>query len=328
MDKLWYPRSQVWHYVLWPLALPYAFVAVLRRWFYKLGIFKVHKLGLPVIVVGNLSVGGNGKTPLVVALCKYLRRHGYKPGIVSRGYGGKTRRWPQLVTKDSDPVQVGDEPVLLAMQTGCPLVVAPNRVKAARMLSANHDVNIIISDDGLQHYALARNIEIVVINGRRKLGNGLCLPVGPLREPLARLKSVSMQVVSDGVCDAGQLALKSRLGLVYRQGAIDRKLAPHSGPVAAVTGIADPTRFFNSLRKLGFKFTENVFPDHHPFDRQDLQSLTDLPIVMTEKDAVKCQAMTDLPLWSLPLEFELDSAFCAELDAQLSKLDCNNSPHS
>ncbi|MCC9002187.1 MAG: tetraacyldisaccharide 4'-kinase, partial [Candidatus Competibacter sp.] len=196
--------------LLWPLSLLFGLVARIRRFLYRNNVLKSVGLSVPVIVVGNISVGGTGKTPLVAQLVELLRDAGYKPGVVGRGYGGQSTQWPRSVMADSDPVQVGDEPVLLARRCRCPVVVGPDRVVAAQLLYETYDCNVIISDDGLQHYRLRRDIEIAVVDGFRRFGNAACLPAGPLREPPSRLREVDF-VVSNGAA-RGQEYLMSLCG--------------------------------------------------------------------------------------------------------------------
>jgi tetraacyldisaccharide 4'-kinase len=195
--------------LLWPLSLLFSLIVRARRRFYQLGIFKSIAVGAPVIIVGNICVGGTGKTPLVARLVELLREAGYKPGIVSRGYGGRSKEWPRHVSIESNPLEVGDEPVLLAQRCRCPVVVDPDRVNAAQALFARYDCNVIISDDGLQHYRLQRDIEIAVIDGLRRLGNGACLPAGPLREPSSRLREVDF-VIGNGAARGGEYLMSLR----------------------------------------------------------------------------------------------------------------------
>ena len=195
LQRLWYQRSP-WILLLLPLSGLFCLLVWLRRKGYALGVFPSYALDVPVLVVGNITVGGTGKTPLVAWIAEYLQTLGYQPGIVSRGYGGKAQHWPQQVRPDSDPVMVGDEAVLLARQCHCPMAVGPDRVATAQSLVEHHQVDIVISDDGLQHYALRRDVEIAVIDGVRRFGTGYCLPAGPLRESMARLKQVDLLVAN------------------------------------------------------------------------------------------------------------------------------------
>ena len=202
LEKRWYSTSTP--LLLLPFEWLFRLLVLLRRLAFRLGLKPSYALPVPVIVVGNISVGGTGKTPLVVWLVSLLRKAGYHPGIVSRGYGGKAERWPQQVRPDSDPQTVGDEPVMLAQRCACPIVAAPDRVAAAKLLLKHTKCDLIITDDGLQHYRLKRDIEIVVVDGERRFGNGHCLPAGPLREPQSRLAEVDF-VIANGLAGRGDL---------------------------------------------------------------------------------------------------------------------------
>ena len=259
-------------------------------------------LPVPVIVVGNIAVGGTGKTPLVVWLVRRLGEAGLRPGIVSRGYGGRPAREPRLVTAASDPAQVGDEPVLLAARTGAPVAVAVDRSAAARCLLARHGCDILISDDGLQHYRLPRDLEIAVVDGARRLGNGLCLPAGPLREPASRLGEVD-QVVVNGTPGTGELAMGvvGDTAVSLQDPQTVRTLDRFAGQsVHAVAGIGNPSRFFELLQDSGLRVVPHPLPDHHRFTAGDV----DLPgtVLMTEKDAVKCRGMADGRHWYVPVD--------------------------
>lgn len=315
---LWHTRTPlVW--LLLPLSALYCAVVSGRRWAYRVGIRKIRRLDVPVIVVGNLTVGGTGKTPLVTWLAQFLRQHGYRPGLIARGYGGKASQWPQAVTAESDPALVGDEPVLLARATGCPMRVAPDRVAAARALLAEHDCNVILSDDGLQHYALGRDIEIAVIDGERRFGNGHCLPAGPLREPASRLKDVDL-IVANGAAQAGEFAMQVHAGEAINLVSGERRaLESFRGqPVHAVAGIGHPARFFTALQDAGLTVEPHAFPDHHAFRPEDL-AFDDGAVLMTEKDAVKCRRFALPYLWAVATRVELGEAFGARVLALLHR---------
>jgi len=276
--------------LLLPLAGLFRLIATLRRLCYRYGPCRVQRFPVPVIVVGNITVGGTGKTPLVIWLARHLREQGWKPGIVSRGYRGKASNWPQQVRPDSDPVMVGDEAVLLAAGTGCPVCVGPDRPAAVQQLLAFQGCDIVISDDGLQHYALGRDIEIVVVDGARRLGNGLPLPAGPLREPASRLNNVDLVVVQGSARD-GEFDMQlvdSRVQPL--RGGDARPLADWAGrEVHAVAGVGHPQRFFDALTAAGLQVTAHAFPDHHGFKPDELAFADDRPLLMTAKDAVKCR---------------------------------------
>lgn len=296
---------------LWPLSLVFGVVVRLRRLLYRQGLLKSVGLKTPVIVVGNISVGGTGKTPLVARLVDLLRAAGYRPGIISRGYGGQSPHWPCTVTADSDPEQVGDEPVLLARRCRCPVVVGPDRVAAAQQLVETYDCNMIVSDDGLQHYRLRRDIEIAVIDGFRRLGNAACLPAGPLREPPSRLREVDF-VVGNGAARGQEylMSLRGDVALHLTDPCISSVLAHfRESTVHAVAGIGDPWRFFDHLRHARLRLLEHPFPDHHPFRREDLHFHEDLPVLMTEKDAIKCRDIGPENSWYVPVSARLDPEF-------------------
>lgn len=323
MKKLveqWYsPQAPLW---LLPLSWVFSLLVLLRRLAYGAGVLRSQRLPVPVIVVGNISVGGTGKTPLVVWLVKLLQQAGYRPGIITRGYGGQAQQWPQQVAPGSDPLLVGDEPVLLAQRCGCPIVAAPDRVAAARQLLEHSGCDILIGDDGLQHYRLRRDIEIVVVDGVRRFGNGHLLPAGPLREPLSRLRRVDYVVVN-GVAASGELAMELLPGMLSSLSDSDRtaSLADfHGQQLHAVAGIGNPSRFFDLLRREGIPVIEHPFPDHHRFVAEDLAFADGLPLLMTEKDAVKCRRFADARMWYLPVEARLDHSFAARLLRQLNGL--------
>ena len=254
-----------------------------------------------MIVVGNISVGGTGKTPLTVWLVEELKARGWQPGIVSRGYGGDSEVYPMLVTADSSPSQVGDEPVLLARRTGCPLVVDPQRVCAAQTLIEDHKVDIIVSDDGLQHYALARDVEIVVIDAQRRCGNGMLLPAGPLREGRSRLQQVDA-VLINGADDAETGFTLSYDEISNLRTGEKRSLRDLQGTVLhAVAGIGNPERFFSNLEDAGLSIERHAFPDHHSYFVDDISYADGQPVLMTEKDAVKCRSFADDSHWYLPV---------------------------
>jgi len=293
IEKIWYEKKfKALAYLLLPLSAIYYLIITLRRSFYR----NPQKLAAPVIVIGNLTVGGTGKTPLVIHTVEKLKREGKKPGVISRGYKGRAKTWPQIVNADSDPVLVGDEPVLIALKTGVPVCVGPNRVASAQKLINEFNCDVIISDDGLAHYALARDEEIVVVDGLRKFGNGFLLPAGPLREPRSRLKTVN-KILVNGV------DFKLAPGKIYQisnpEKTIEiKELLNHN--LHAVCAIGNPQRFFNSLAELGLKFTPHAFPDHHFFTKKELDF--DGLVIMTEKDAVKCRKFCNAKIYVLSVD--------------------------
>ena len=305
----WYSRGAI-AWLLWPVSLLFGWIVFFRRLFYKLRFFKSHDAGVPVIVVGNLTAGGSGKTPLVLRVAEILRENRWKPGIVARGYGGSAPQ-PREATIASDPAEVGDEPMLLARRSGCPVWVAPDRVAACRALRDQHpDCNVIITDDGLQHYALRRDFEICVVDGRG-FGNGFLQPAGPLREPASRLRSVDA-VVANG--DAGvkgyRMALEGEKLVRFTDASDVRTAKSFAGKrVHAVAGIGDPQRFFLQLGHFGLRVVPHPFPDHHPFSARDFEFGDEDPVVMTEKDAVKCKRFAQAHYWVFPVSASLDPAF-------------------
>lgn len=314
IEHIWYhdPITGTW---LMPLGFLFNDAARFRKFLYRLGVLKTHKLPVPVIVVGNITVGGTGKTPLVIWLAQQLQQAGFKPGIISRGYGGRSQSWPQKVTADSDARQVGDEAVLLAKQTGCPVAVGPLRAAAAKLLVQDDGCNLILSDDGLQHYALARDIEIVVIDGERRFGNGYCLPAGPLREPVSRLQSVDFIVVNGAKSAANEFAMQLVGNMAVNLVSGEQKpLASFAGvDCHALAGIGNPARFFQQLASAGIKYQPHRFPDHYAYQQQDITFADSRPVLMTEKDAVKCTAFAGRQHWYVPVTAVPEPAFVEQL---------------
>lgn len=283
----------------------------LRRTAYRTGRKPITRLPVPVIVVGNLTVGGTGKTPLVIWLAGLLKSHGYRPGIVSRGYGGRSLPRPVAVDADTKVEVAGDEPILLAHRSHCPVYVFPRRAEAAQALLADTDCNLVIADDGLQHYALGRDIEIAMVDGLRGFGNRHCLPAGPLREPPGRLDEVDL-IVHAGRGPAGGMVmtLEGDSAENLLDPARRLPLAEFAGrPVHALAGIGHPERFFEHLRRQGLTVQGWAFPDHHPFRRADLAFAGAEPLLMTEKDAVKCQQFAAPNHWQVRVEARLPAAF-------------------
>ncbi len=272
------------------------------------------RLSVPVVVVGNISVGGTGKTPFVIWLVGQLRRWGWRPGIVSRGYGGKAPAYPYTVTPQTDAAVCGDEPLLLARRLGVPLLVDPDRRRAAQALIEQHGVDIVVTDDGLQHYRLARDFEICVVDGKRGLGNGWLLPAGPLREPPSRLENVGLVVVNGEGWNpppASAPALRMRLALGEAWPLAGGPAMPlfrwYGKTVHAVAGIGHPQRFFDALAEEGIDVVAHPFPDHHRFRVEDLDFGDELPVLMTEKDAVKCLAFAPATCWAVPADARIDA---------------------
>ncbi len=256
---------------------------------------------VPVLVIGNITVGGTGKTPLALHIIEQLKARGWRPGIVSRGYGGNAPSYPFSVSANTDPELAGDEPVLLAARSGCPLVVDPVRSRAGITLVTEHKVNVIISDDGLQHYALARDLEIVVVDDKRRFGNGMLLPAGPLRESPNRLARVDAVLVNGASGDEAGFELEPG-SLRQVGGQQEMRLEELRGQkVHAVAAIGYPERFFSTLEQSGIQLLRHAFPDHHAFTADDVQFDDELKILMTEKDAVKCRLIANDKFWYLPV---------------------------
>jgi len=317
----WYSKSKLTLFLL-PLSWLFCLLVQCRRFFYHLKIFRIYQLDVPIIIVGNLTVGGTGKTPLVIELANLLKKHGYRPGIISRGYGGKARSWPQQVRWDGDPSIVGDEAILIARRTLCQMAVGPDRVASAKSLLKYTDCNVILSDDGLQHYALGRDIEIAVIDGIRRYGNEKCLPAGPLREPVKRLEQVNFKI-TNGIAGPEEFAM------VYKTQQLRRADDPEvtlnlsdlkKQTVHAAAGIGNPKRFFDQLRLSGLNIVEHAFPDHHPFKKTDLDFGEIQPIIITEKDAVKCQRFYLHNVWYQPIKANLDNQFIEQLLVMLERI--------
>jgi len=318
LERQWYRISPL-HLLLWPLSVLFSALAALRRLLYRLGLLRATRLPVPVIVVGNINVGGTGKTPLVIWLAELLHAHGFKPGIVRRAYGGSARL-TRSVAADADPRVVGDEAVLLARRCGCPVWIGVQRAATARaLLAAQSDCNVIISDDGLQHYALERDLEIAVVDGARGFGNGMLLPAGPLREPPSRLNRVDALVINGAALFPRELLPSTvpAFEMTFGGRIFYDVLNPHqqAGPghfagqrVHAVAAIGNPQRFFNHLRELGISFVAHPFPDHHAFTAADFASCGNDSVLMTEKDAVKCERFCNENFWALPVDVETDPA--------------------
>lgn len=309
LQAIWYQGGPA-PLSLRPLSWLFGLLVWLRRGLYRVGVLRTERLPVPVIVVGNLTVGGTGKTPLTLWLAGELRALGLRPGIVLRGYGGRASA-PQLVDADADAVSVGDEALLLARRSGCPVAVGRDRVAAARLL-LGQGVQLIIADDGLQHLRLGRDVGIAVIDGVRGFGNGRLLPAGPLREPVSALARAALVVQNGGEGSRYPGALRMQLAgelLLPLQAPPGATGAAHGLPLAqwrgrsvhAVAGIGNPERFFASLRAAGLELRPHAFADHHAFSAADLAFGDDLPVLMTEKDAVKCRSCAGPQHWYLPV---------------------------
>jgi tetraacyldisaccharide 4'-kinase len=320
LERAWYgPRQKLMF--LWPLHCVMSALVAFRRFAYRAGWFKSVRINVPVIVIGNITVGGTGKTPLTVFVIQQLQQWGFSPGIISRGYGGKSAHYPLWVTHTTLAQECGDEPLLLARQTGVPLVVDPNRVRAAQTLR-EQGCNIIVSDDGLQHYRLQRDIEIAVIDAVRQVGNGWLIPAGPLREPLSRLTQVDLRVGNGAsIPILGEHAMQLHMSVIKSlEGQHEQTLSSWQGKrVHAVAGIGNPERFFAQLEQCGLQVERHALADHHHYQTSDFK-WTDAPVVMTEKDAVKCQGFELENLWYVPVQAQLSAKFVAALKAKMQKI--------
>lgn len=306
--KSWYERAW-WLILLRPLEVFYRLATSQRRGLYQRDIRKAYRASVPVVVVGNITVGGTGKTAVVISLIEELREQGLTVGVVSRGYGAVPTLRPKRLDQLSTAEQVGDEPVQIYRRTGAPCAVAVSRAEAARLLLKECELDLIISDDGLQHPTLHRDLEIALLDNKRGIGNGFCLPAGPLREPVDRLWTVDFLLYRHGenaetAVRYVPLALVSVATSEHRAPAV----ASLQANVHAVAGLGQPDQFFDFLRDLGFQPEEHPFPDHHKFEAADLAGLADMPVLMTEKDAVKCKDFADDNVWYLKIDAQLPPA--------------------
>ncbi|CNE16807.1 tetraacyldisaccharide 4'-kinase [Yersinia similis] len=315
IERIWSGQSRL-YLLLLPLSWLYGAVTWLIRASYRLGLCSAWRSPVPVIIVGNLTAGGNGKTPVVIWLVEQLQQRGYRVGVVSRGYGGKSAVYPLLLSDDTTTAQAGDEPVLIFQRTGAPVAVSPKRAEAIKELLQSHVVDFIITDDGLQHYALQRDFELVVIDGVRRFGNGWWLPAGPMREREGRLRSVDAVITNGGLAAEGEIPMQ----LVARQAVNlvtgERQSAEQLQHVVAMAGIGHPPRFFATLNLLGIKpENEHAFADHQDYALAKLSLLTSGSqiLLMTEKDAVKCRAFALPNWWYLPVDAQLPSDRADEL---------------
>lgn len=327
LNELWY-REHAGPSLLQPLAWLYQAGLAARQRAYRSGWLRAERAGKPVVVVGNVTVGGTGKTPLTIWLARELTGRGVSVGIVARGYGGRHSAQARTVQPGTHWREVGDEPLILARRSACPTVVAAERVAGARLL-ASRGVDVIVADDGLQHLRLARDFEIVVVDGARGFGNGRLLPAGPLREPVGRLSRADLVVVNGEPVHASLAPLLAagralRMQLVAQEAVSLDALAARRALIAfrgqrvhAVAGIGNPQRFFAELRGCGLEVLEHPFPDHHPFEARELEFGDELPVLMTEKDAVKCAAFANPRLWYVPVAAQFTGGDARDLLARV-----------
>lgn len=322
IERIWSGSSLV-YLLLLPLSWLYGLVSGLIRLSYRCGLRKSWRAPVPVVIVGNLTAGGNGKTPMVIWLVEQLQRRGYRVGVVSRGYGGKSAVYPLVLDAQTTTRQAGDEPVLIYQRTGAPVAISPKRAEAVQALLNQGELDLIITDDGLQHYALQRDFELVVIDGVRRFGNGWWLPAGPMRERVSRLKTVDACVANGGVAQQGEIAMKLQAQDAVNIASGERRPAIELPHVVAMAGIGHPPRFFATLEKLGVEVEREVaFADHQEYNHGQLAALASQgqTLLMTEKDAVKCRAFAQPDWWYLPVEAILPTEQAEQLLQGILKL--------
>ncbi|NDO80459.1 tetraacyldisaccharide 4'-kinase [Citrobacter sp. NCU1] len=320
--RIWSGESPLWRLLL-PLSWLYGLVSGGIRLCYRLGLKQSWRAPVPVVVVGNLTAGGNGKTPVVIWLVEQLQQRGIRVGVVSRGYGGKASSYPLLLAHETTTAEAGDEPVLIFQRTGAPVAVSPVRCDAVKAILADHDVQIIVTDDGLQHYRLARDVEIVVVDGVRRFGNGWWLPAGPMRERAGRLKSVDAVIVNGGVAEPGEIPMHLEPGQAVNLRTGERCNVAQLRNIVAMAGIGHPPRFFATLSACGAHPQKCVaLADHQSLSYGDVNALLTegQTLVMTEKDAVKCRSFADDNWWYLPVDAQLSGDAPDALLKQLTSL--------
>ncbi|MWN32424.1 MULTISPECIES: tetraacyldisaccharide 4'-kinase [unclassified Gilliamella] len=329
IEKLWYGKNRLF-WLLIPFSLLYGLIAFVRRSLYQVGILKAWRSPVPIIIIGNLSVGGNGKTPLVVGLIESLKQKGLQVGVVSRGYGGNADSYPLILDKTTTTEQAGDEPVLIYQRTNVPVAVSPHRSEAVQALLKRYQLDVILTDDGLQHYALSRDIEVVVVDGKRLFGNGWWMPAGPMRERESRLKSVDLIIINgDSVNDLAQQypnkAYTMQLAPRYAVNLLTQERKPLSSlqSICAIAGISNPNRFFDMLIKMQTNVIKTVpFADHQKFTLSLLNDIAncDQTLLMTEKDAVKCRQFAQPNWWYLPVDAVIPAQAIEQICSLLDKI--------
>jgi len=354
MQAIWYGRRGISWLLLWPFSCLFYLIVVMRRWAFRSGVLRSVRVNKPVIVVGNLSVGGTGKTPLIMWLANALTQQGLKVGVITRGYGGQAKSWPQFVHAASDPLEVGDEAALIAQQTQALVFSGPDRVADAEQAIAA-GAQVILSDDGLQHYRLQRDCELAVIDGSRMIGNGSLLPAGPLREPVSRLKQVNLVLLNRRNANTASAVLN---GLIsehleytveptqlrsFASGALSNEWRPldklKGQQVHVVTGIGNPQAFIAALRGHGLNVSARLLPDHAVFKPADIEFGDGLPVLMTEKDAVKCRTFATAQddtrysaqhwakYWIVGAEVVMEPATAAKLLATIQQTIASHASH-
>ncbi len=320
IERIWSGRSAL-YWLLLPLSGLYGLITLTLRFCYKRGWKSSWRAPVAVVVVGNLTAGGNGKTPVVIWLVEQLQQRGLRVGVVSRGYGGKAEHYPLLLDSETTTAQAGDEPVLIFQRTAAPVAVAPARSDAVKALLAAFPLDVIVTDDGLQHYALQRDVEIVVVDGVRRFGNGHLLPAGPMRESASRLRTVDAVIVNgDGVGQGDEIGMRLQPGLAVNLLTGERRAANALNNVVAMAGIGHPPRFFATLSKLGVVIEREVpFADHQGYQAIQLTALVSKQqtLVMTEKDAVKCRSFAEKNWWYLPVDAHLSEPGSSALLEQI-----------
>jgi len=313
-------------WLMMPLSLLYCLVMILRREAYGSGLLKGRRVGKPVIVIGNLSVGGTGKTPLVIWLANELAKKGLRPAVISRGYGGRAKEFPLLVNTESHAAISGDEPAMIARSLGCPVVIDPDRVAAANWLVERNLCDVIISDDGLQHLALGRELEIAVLTSDKIAGNGLCLPAGPLRENKSRLKTIDLVISREKKSELTNYTMELHPGECSRLDNPAMRLplsAFWKGPVHAIAGIGNPDSFFSSLRTAGLEVIPHPFPDHYDYTQADISFSDGLPVLMTEKDAIKCYDFATRNHWAVTVSVVVDEGILTTVLEKIKEFESN-----
>jgi tetraacyldisaccharide 4'-kinase len=331
LEKAWYKGAK-WLHLLLPLSWIYRAITAIRRPLQQRAAAAV-TAPVPIVVIGNISVGGTGKTPLLIWLCQALQAAGYHPGVISRGYGGEPEQVPLVVDANTDPAAGGDEPVLIAQQCQIPVVVDPERLGAYRYLVNNFPVDVVLADDGLQHYRLPRHVEVIVVDGVRLFGNGFCLPAGPLREPTRRLRQADLIVVNGRPASLPQELAEAFImdlqpgRLVNLKTGEQRSLTetPFKAgePVQAIAGIGNPERFFAAIRRLPHPVSCYAFPDHHAYEADDFSRRgidPGYPIVMTEKDGIKCRAFATENFWVAKADVTLPEEFAGRVQELLGRV--------
>lgn len=319
--KAWQHKNLFYYLVLLPSSWLFFLLIQLRRWLYRHGCLSSHKLSVPVVIVGNINVGGSGKTPIVIWLVEQLKQHGYQPGVISRGYG-RHAKGIHYLNQHSTPSEAGDEPLLIYQRSDCPVVVGADRVMAGKaLLSAHPECDVIICDDGLQHYRLQRDIEIAVVDAQvlhKKL-----LPAGPMREPVARLASVDFIISRDQVNVGSTYPMQLHADLFYNLLQPEQKVragAFNGKQISAIAGIGQPDKFFQQLAAMGLTVEEVPFPDHHAYTSEDLDAISCEILLMTEKDAVKCRRFAKKHYWVLPASAIVQGDLMVKLIASLNQL--------